>query len=76
MQKVLGFCLKKSAAGLPGKLLSQMREAISKADIDQIQDLLKEVEVYSAPLAHGLLLRADQFDYPGLLDILSKGVAS
>ncbi len=71
-----GILLKETAAGLPEKLLSQLREAISKADIDQIQDLLKEVEVYSVQLAHALLLRADQFDYPGLLDILSKGETS
>jgi CheY-like chemotaxis protein len=72
----IGILLKETAAGLPGKLLSQLREAISKADIDQIQDLLKEVEQYSAQLAHGLQLRADQFDYPGLLDILSRGETS
>jgi PAS domain S-box-containing protein len=68
--------LKEAAAGLPDTLLSQLREAISKADIDQIQDLLKEVEQFSAQLAHGLQLRADQFDYPGLLDILSPAEAA
>jgi two-component system sensor histidine kinase/response regulator len=72
----IGILLKESAAGLSESLVSQLREAISKADIDQIQDLLKEVEQYSAQLAHGLQLRADQFDYPGLLDILSQGKTS
>jgi PAS domain S-box-containing protein len=72
----IGILLKESAAGLSGTLLNQLREAISKADIDQIQDLLKEVEQYSAQLAHGLQQRADQFDYPGLLDILSQGKTS
>jgi PAS domain S-box-containing protein len=71
-----GVLLKEIAAHLPDMLLNQLREAISKADIDQIQDLLKEVEKFSAKLAHGLQLRADQFDYPGLLDILSQGETS
>jgi CheY-like chemotaxis protein len=72
----IGILLKESAAGLSETLVSQLREAISKADIDQIQDLLKDVEQYSVQLAHGLQLRADQFDYPGLLDILSQGKTS
>ena len=71
-----GILLKEMAAGMPGALLSQLLEAISKADIDQIQDLLKEVEKYSAQLTYGLQLRLDQFDYPGLLDILSRGETS
>jgi CheY-like chemotaxis protein len=71
-----GALLKETAAQLPATLLNILREAISKADIDQIQDLLKEVEMFSAKLAHGLQLRADQFDYQGLLDILSHGVVS
>jgi CheY-like chemotaxis protein len=72
----IGILLKEKAAGLPGKLLSQLREAISRADIDQIQDLLKEVEQYSAQLAQALQLCADRFDYQGLLDILSRGEPS
>jgi CheY-like chemotaxis protein len=68
----IGILFKETSAGLPGTLLSQLREAISKADIDIIQDLLKEVEQYSAQLVRALQLRLDQFDYPGLLILLSK----
>jgi PAS domain S-box-containing protein len=72
----VGILLKETAAGMPGVLRTRLQEAISIADIDQIQDLLKEVEKYSAQLAHGMQLRTDQFDYPGLLDILSQGETS
>ncbi len=72
----VGIQLKETAAGLPGTLVRQLREAISRADIDQIQELLKGVEQYSAPLAQGLQVRADRFDYQGLLDILSQGKTS
>jgi signal transduction histidine kinase/DNA-binding response OmpR family regulator len=72
----IGLQLRETAAGLPGTLLGQLREAISKADFDQIQELLKGVEQYSAPLAQGLQVRADRFDYQGLLDILSQGKTS
>jgi hypothetical protein len=73
MTASIGLRLKETAAGLPGKLLGQLREAISRADIDRIQELLKEVQRYDAQLAHGLQVRADRFDYQGLLDILSQG---
>ena len=63
----IGIRLKETAAGLPETLVNQLRAAISKADIDQIQELLKKVEQYSAQLAKGLQIRADQFDYPGLI---------
>jgi CheY-like chemotaxis protein len=72
MTASIGLQLKETAAGLPGALLGKLREAISRADIDRILELLKEVQQHDVQLAQGLQVRADRFDYQGLLDILSQ----
>ncbi len=57
---------------LPVELIDRLSEAIGKADMDQVMEIIQEVEGYSQALAGALQEKAGEFDYDSLLYLLKQ----
>jgi hypothetical protein len=62
-----------SLAGRPQDLIHPMREAIIRADLDDLLAKIQEVEACDPRIAQGLRRLAEHFEYQKLLDLLSTG---
>jgi PAS domain S-box-containing protein len=62
-----------SLAGWPPELICPMREAVIRADLDQLLAKIQEVEARDPRIAQGLRRLAESFQYQKLLDLLSTG---
>jgi hypothetical protein len=62
-----------SLAGLPQDLIHLMREAIIRADLDQLLEKIRDVETCDPRIAQGLRRLAEQFEYQKLLDLIGPG---
>jgi CheY-like chemotaxis protein len=65
-----------SLADLPQEIIYPMREAVLRADLDQLLALIQEVETREPRIAQGLRLLAEHFEYQKLLDLFGPGVSS
>jgi CheY-like chemotaxis protein len=59
-------------AKLPEKLIAQMKDAIGKADLNLLIELIKQFESDNPELAKHLLIYANNFDYGYLNQIMKK----
>lgn len=57
---------------LPVELTNRLSEAIGKADIDQVMEMIEEVEMYSPPLADVLKKKAGEYDYESITELLKQ----
>ena len=62
-----------SLAGLPEDLIHLMREAIIRADLDDLLEKIHEVETRDPRLAQELRRLAEHFEYQKLLDLFGPG---
>ena len=62
-----------SLAGLPRDLVRLMREAIIRADLDDLLEQIQKVEDLHPRLARTLRPLAEQFEYQKLLDYFDRG---
>src|SRR4029077_10951656 len=62
-----------SLAGVPQDLIHLMREAIIRADLDQLLEKIRDVETCDPRIAQGLRRLAEQFEYQKLLDLIGPG---
>jgi hypothetical protein len=58
---------------LPEDLIHLMREAIIRADLDDLLEKIQEVESRDPRLAQELRRLAELFEYQKLLDLISPG---
>jgi signal transduction histidine kinase/DNA-binding NarL/FixJ family response regulator len=58
-----------SVATLPHDLIHSMREALISADLDQLLEKIKELEVHDSRVAPWLRRLAERFEYTKLLDL-------
>jgi CheY-like chemotaxis protein len=63
-----------SLAGLPQDLIHLMREAVIRADLDQLLATIQEAEARGSGGVQGLRRLAEQFEYQKLLDLFGAGV--
>jgi PAS domain S-box-containing protein len=63
-----------SLAGWPEELLRPMREAVIRADLDQLLATIAAIEPRDPRMAQGLRRLAEEFQYQKLLDLLQTGV--
>ena len=61
-------CTSEALAGLPENLIRQMRDAIVRADLDDLLVHIDEVGAHDPRLAQELRRRAELFEYQQLLD--------
>jgi CheY-like chemotaxis protein/nitrogen-specific signal transduction histidine kinase len=62
-----------SLAGLPQDLIHPMREAVIRADLDHLLEMIHEVETRDSRIAQGLRRLAERFEYQKLLDLFGPG---
>jgi len=62
-----------SLAGLPEELVQLMREAIIRADLDDLLEKIHEVEARAPRIAQTLRRLAEHFEYQRLLDVFGPG---
>ncbi len=62
-----------SLAGWPAELIDSMREAVIKADLDQLLVSIQEVEAHDPRVAQALRSLAESFQYQKLLDLFNTG---
>jgi DNA-binding response OmpR family regulator len=60
-------------AALPGELVDAMKQAVTAGDMDLLTELIAQLEKIDRPMAHGLQLLADRYDYKRLAKWLVKG---
>jgi CheY-like chemotaxis protein len=61
-----------SLARLPSDLIHRMREAVIRADLDDLLEKIHEVETRDPRVAKELRRLAEQFEYQKLLDLLAQ----
>jgi len=64
-----------SLASFPRELIDPMREAVLRADLDQLLARIQDVQTYDPGVAHGLRHLAEEFEYQRLLDLFGPEVA-
>jgi len=64
-----------SLVGWPQDLIDLMRDAVIRADLDQLLAKIQEVEARDPRIAQGLRRLAEGFQYQKLLDLLSTGAS-
>ncbi|MEA2710909.1 MAG: hypothetical protein QOF78_3510 [Phycisphaerales bacterium] len=62
-----------SLSGWPPELIAPMREAVIRADLDQLLATIQDVEARDPIVAQGLRRLAEGFQYQKLLDLFSAG---
>jgi response regulator RpfG family c-di-GMP phosphodiesterase len=63
-----------SLAGWPQELIQPMRDAVMRADLDQLLATIREVESRDPCVAQGLRRLAEGFQYERLLALFNAGV--
>jgi CheY-like chemotaxis protein len=72
-QEAVAELTPESLDGLPEDLLHVMREAIIRADLDDLLEQIQEVETRDPRLAQELRRLAEHFEYQKLLDLFGSG---
>lgn len=62
-----------SLAGLPQDLMEALREAVIRADLDELLEQIDKVEAQLPRVAQKLRRLAEQFEYQTLLDLFAQG---
>ena len=65
--------MRKSVAALPTDLVDQLRHAVERADIDQLNDLVGQLITDHPTLAKRMREMATRYEYEALIDLLSSG---
>jgi PAS domain S-box-containing protein len=63
-------------AGLPQGLMEAMREAVIRADLDDLLEQIDKIEARAPRVAHKLRRLAEQFEYQKLLDLFAEGAST
>ena len=63
-----------SLAGVPRDVIQKMREAVIRADLDDLLAKIQEIETHEPRIAQGLRRLADHFEYQKLLDLFGPEV--
>jgi len=71
-KELAGGLLKARVAALPETLLQQLHGATLAADIDQILELVQQLEGHDPGVAGIMKRLADNFEYQGLLEMITK----
>jgi CheY-like chemotaxis protein len=65
--------MRKSVAALPTDLVDQLRHAVERADIDQLNDLVGQLITDHPTLAKRMQEMAARYEYEALIELLSSG---
>jgi hypothetical protein len=67
---IQGALTPKTLAALPLELLTNLKQAAIRIDMDRIDSLIDEIRTYNAALAEGLATLAADFKYDEILTLI------